>query len=139
MLRNLPSKTLPADQQLAAVRAHFGEHGTALCNAAELIDGDTGTALVLRLMSCLREASRLDRQRAANWSIFTGFCPSTPLATISNVTFRLGFSSIPQVLKSKTSACSPICSMTSWSRLENWTTSGMLWRLPCGRRTRPEW
>ncbi len=61
MLRKLPTTTLSADQQLATVRAHFAEHGTALCNAAGLIDGDAGTARVLRLMSALREASRLDR------------------------------------------------------------------------------
>lgn len=61
MLRNLPTKTLSAGPQLAAVRAHFAEHGDALCNAAGLIDGDAGTARVLRLMSGLREASRLDR------------------------------------------------------------------------------
>jgi hypothetical protein len=61
MLRNLPTKTLSADPGLAAVRAHFAEHGDALCNAAALIDGEAGTARVLRLMSGLREASRLDR------------------------------------------------------------------------------
>lgn len=61
MLRNLPTTTLSADPQLAAVRAHFAEHGTALCNAAALIGGEAGTARVLRLMSALREASRLDR------------------------------------------------------------------------------
>ncbi|WP_108483926.1 hypothetical protein [Oceaniglobus ichthyenteri] len=61
MLRNLPTKTLSADLGLAAVRAHFAEQGTALCNAAELIDGEAGRACVLRLMSALREASRLDR------------------------------------------------------------------------------
>lgn len=61
MLRKLPSTTLSADPQLAAVRAFFDEHGAALCNAAGLIDGEAGTAHVLRLMSGLREASRLDR------------------------------------------------------------------------------
>lgn len=61
MLRKLPTKTLSADLQLAAVRAHFDEHGSALCNAAGLIDGEAGTARVLRLMTGLREASRLDR------------------------------------------------------------------------------
>lgn len=61
MLRKPSSKTLSADSQLAAVRAHFAEYGTALCNAAGLIDGDTGTARVLRLISGLRETSRLDR------------------------------------------------------------------------------
>ena len=61
MLRNLPTITLSADLQLAAVRAHFDTHGTALCNAAGLIDGDAGMACVLRLMSVLREAPRLDR------------------------------------------------------------------------------
>lgn len=61
MLRNLPKKTLSADPGLAAVRAHFAKHGDALCNAAGLIDGEAGTARVLRLMSGLREASRLDR------------------------------------------------------------------------------
>lgn len=61
MLRMIPTKTLPADPQLATARAHFAKHGAALCNAAGLIDGDAGTARVLRLMSGLREASRLDR------------------------------------------------------------------------------
>lgn len=61
MLRKLPTKTLSADQTLDAVRAHFDEHGAALCNAAGLIDAEPGTARVLRLMSGLREASRLDR------------------------------------------------------------------------------
>ena len=61
MLRKLPSKTLSADQILDAVRAHFDEHGAALCNAAGLIDGEAGTARVLRLMSGLRETSRLGR------------------------------------------------------------------------------
>ena len=61
MLRTLPTKTLPADQQLAIARAHFDQHGAALCNAAGLIGGDAGTARVLRLMSSLREATRLDR------------------------------------------------------------------------------
>lgn len=61
MLRNLPTTTLSAELQLAAVRAHFAEHGTALCNAAALIGGEAGAARVLRLMSALREASRLDR------------------------------------------------------------------------------
>ncbi|MBP0483877.1 hypothetical protein [Sagittula salina] len=61
MLRKLPTKTLSVDPQLAAVRAHFDKHGSALCNAAGLIDGESGIARVLRLMSGLREASRLDR------------------------------------------------------------------------------
>jgi len=61
MLRKLLTKTLSADQTLDAVRMHFEEHGAALCNAAGLIDGEAGTARVLRLMSGLREASRLDR------------------------------------------------------------------------------
>ncbi len=61
MLRKLPTKTLSADLQLAAVRARFDKHGTALCNAAGLIDGVAGTARVLRLMTGLREASRLGR------------------------------------------------------------------------------
>lgn len=61
MLRNLPMKTLSADLQLAAARAHFDKHGSALCIAAGLIDGEAGTARVLRLMTGLREASRLDR------------------------------------------------------------------------------
>ena len=61
MLRKLTTKTLSADETLDAVRAHFDEHGAALCNAAGLIDGEAGTARVLRLMSGLREASRLDR------------------------------------------------------------------------------
>ena len=61
MLRKLPTKTLSADPQLAAVRTFFDEHGAALCNAAGLIDDEAGTYRVLRLMSGLREASRLDR------------------------------------------------------------------------------
>ncbi|CUH41054.1 hypothetical protein JSE7799_03797 [Jannaschia seosinensis] len=61
MLRRLPKKTLSIDPQLSAVRAHCAEHGDALCNAAALIDGDAGKARVLRLISGLREASRLDR------------------------------------------------------------------------------
>ena len=61
MLRKFPTKTLSADLQLAAVRAHFDKHGPALCNAAGLIDGDAGTTRVLRLMSGLRETSRLGR------------------------------------------------------------------------------
>lgn len=61
MLRNLPTKTLSADLQLATARAHFDKHGSALCNAAGLIDGEAGTARVLRLMTGLREISRLDR------------------------------------------------------------------------------
>ncbi|WP_370304360.1 hypothetical protein [Pseudooceanicola sp.] len=61
MLRKLPTKTLSADLQLTAVREFFDKHGAALCNAAELIDGEAGTARVLRLMSRLREASRLER------------------------------------------------------------------------------
>lgn len=59
MLRKLPTKTLSTDSQLAAARAHFDEHGSALCNAAALIGGEAGTARVLRLMSVLRETSRL--------------------------------------------------------------------------------
>ncbi|MCA2011026.1 hypothetical protein LCM17_05980 [Cereibacter sphaeroides] len=61
MLSKLTTKTLSADLQLTAVRAHFDVHGAALCNAAGLIDGEAGSARVLRLMSALREASRLDR------------------------------------------------------------------------------
>ncbi|SNT76950.1 hypothetical protein [Paracoccus seriniphilus] len=61
MLRKFPTNTLSADPQLDAVRAHFDKHGAALCNAAGLINGEAGTARVLRLMSGLREASRLDR------------------------------------------------------------------------------
>ncbi|WP_375691805.1 hypothetical protein [Pseudooceanicola sp. LIPI14-2-Ac024] len=61
MLRTFPTTTLSADQKLAAVRAHFGKHGAALCNAADLIAGDAGCALVLRLMSELRKGTRLDR------------------------------------------------------------------------------
>jgi hypothetical protein len=61
MLRNLPTKTLSADPQLAAARAHFAETGAALCNAAGLIDGAAGTARVLRLMADLREATYLNR------------------------------------------------------------------------------
>ena len=60
MLRTLPTKILPAEPQIAIVRAFFTKHGTALCTAAGLIDGDAGTARVLRLMSMLREAPRLD-------------------------------------------------------------------------------
>lgn len=62
MLLNFPTTILSADPQLALVRAHFNEHGPALCHAAELIDGMAGKARVLRLMSALREASRLDRK-----------------------------------------------------------------------------
>ncbi|KUF09782.1 hypothetical protein [Pseudoponticoccus marisrubri] len=61
MLRKLPTKTLSADPQLAPVRDFFEEHGAALCNAAGLIDDGFGTTRVLRLMSGLREASRLNR------------------------------------------------------------------------------
>lgn len=61
MLRFLPTNTPSADPQLATVRAHFGQHGTALCNAATLIAGDTGAARVLRLISDLRSATRLER------------------------------------------------------------------------------
>lgn len=61
MLRKLPTKTLSVDQQLATVRAHFAKHGTAMYNAAGLIAGEAGKARVLRLMSGLREISRLDR------------------------------------------------------------------------------
>lgn len=61
MLHSLPTKTLSADPQLAATRAHFTEHRSALAKAAGLIGGDTGTGRVLRLMSDLREAFRLDR------------------------------------------------------------------------------
>ncbi|MGR3496081.1 hypothetical protein [Citreimonas sp.] len=57
MLSKLPTKKLSADQTLDAVRAHFDQHGTALCRAAGLIAGEAGTARVLRLMSGLREAS----------------------------------------------------------------------------------
>jgi hypothetical protein len=61
MLRILLTKNLSTDPQLATVRAHFAEHGVGLCNAAGLIEGDAGTARVLRLMSGLREASCLNR------------------------------------------------------------------------------
>ncbi|SMC81047.1 hypothetical protein [Primorskyibacter flagellatus] len=61
MLRKLPTKTLSADPQLTAVREFFDKHGAALCNAAGLIDDEAGTARVLRLMSRLREAPRLER------------------------------------------------------------------------------
>ncbi|WP_371156453.1 hypothetical protein [Jannaschia sp. 2305UL9-9] len=61
MLRKLFTKTLSADPQLAAVRAFFDEHGAALCNAVGLIDDEAGRTRVLRLMSGLRESSRLDR------------------------------------------------------------------------------
>ncbi len=60
MLRKILTKTLSADRQLAAARSYFWEHGTALCNAAGLIAGDAGADRVLRLMSDLREATRLD-------------------------------------------------------------------------------
>ncbi|WOI15288.1 hypothetical protein [Sulfitobacter sp. LC.270.F.C4] len=61
MLRKIPTRTLSADPQLATVRVHFDEHGTALCNAAALIGGDAGKARALRLISSLREVPRLDR------------------------------------------------------------------------------
>ncbi|WP_417240846.1 hypothetical protein [Celeribacter halophilus] len=61
MLLKFPTKTLSADPQLDATRAHFDKYGEALCNAAGLLNGEAGTARVLRLMSRLREASRLDR------------------------------------------------------------------------------
>ncbi len=61
MLRTLPTKTLSAEPQMAIARAFFAEQGAALCNAAGLIDGEAGTARVLRLMSMLREALRLHR------------------------------------------------------------------------------
>jgi|GEM_PF-978540 len=60
-LRKFPTNTLSADLQLAAARAHFDNHGSALCNAAGLIDSDAGAAGVLRLMSGLREALQLGR------------------------------------------------------------------------------
>ena len=105
MLRKLPTKTLSADLQLAHVRAHFEEHGAALCNAAGLIDGQVGTARVLRLMSGLREASRLDRRRGAGWSICIGFCLSTPSSMRSSLTCLCGCSSTPPVPRWKSSAC----------------------------------
>ncbi|MEP1589443.1 hypothetical protein [Sulfitobacter sp.] len=61
MLRTLTTKTLSAEPQIAITRTFVAEHGTDLCNAAGRIAGDAGTAHVLRLMSMLREASRLDR------------------------------------------------------------------------------
>ncbi|MDD9708417.1 hypothetical protein PVW53_12925 [Seohaeicola sp. SP36] len=61
MLRPFIPTTLSADPQLAAVRAHFKEHGAALQNAATLVNGDAGAASVLRLMSELRAASHLNR------------------------------------------------------------------------------
>ncbi len=61
MLRTLPTKTLSAEPQITITRAFFTAHGTDLCNAAGLIDGEAGTARVLRLISMLREAPRLDR------------------------------------------------------------------------------
>lgn len=61
MLRQLPTRNPSADPPLSTVRGHFAENGAALCNAAGLIDGDAGTARVLRLMSDLREATGLDR------------------------------------------------------------------------------
>ncbi|MFG6595420.1 hypothetical protein ACGYK4_12795 [Sulfitobacter sp. 1A13368] len=61
MLRTLPTKTLSAEPQIAITRTFVAEHRTALCNAADRIAGEAGTAHVLRLMSMLREAPRLDR------------------------------------------------------------------------------
>jgi hypothetical protein len=61
MLRTLPTKSLSAEPQIAIVRAFFAEQGAALCNAADLIDGEAGTTRVLRLMSMLRDALCLDR------------------------------------------------------------------------------
>ncbi|WP_299561899.1 hypothetical protein [uncultured Sulfitobacter sp.] len=61
MLRTLPTKTLSAEPQLAITRTFVAEHGTDLCNAAGRIAGEAGTAHVLRLMSMLRKAPRLDR------------------------------------------------------------------------------
>ncbi len=66
MLRKIPTKTLPADPQLATVRSNFAEHGTSLWNVAGLIDGDAGTARVLRLIPGLRAATRLDRTTRRN-------------------------------------------------------------------------
>lgn len=60
MLRTLPTKTLSTEPQITITRTFFTEHGTALCNAAGLIADEAGTARVLRLMSMLREAPRLD-------------------------------------------------------------------------------
>jgi hypothetical protein len=62
MLRPFVPTALSADPQLAAVRAHFKEHGAALQNAAMLVNGDSGAATVLRIISELRAASHLDRQ-----------------------------------------------------------------------------
>ena len=59
MLRT--TKTLTADPRLATVRAHFDAHAAAYCTAAGLIDGDAGTARVLRLVCDLRDATRLER------------------------------------------------------------------------------
>ncbi|WP_417587218.1 hypothetical protein [Pararhodobacter oceanensis] len=61
MLLKFPTATAPADPQLAIARRHFDRHAAGLCNAAELIDGISGRSRVLRLISALREASRLDR------------------------------------------------------------------------------
>ncbi|PIL18906.1 hypothetical protein P775_17850 [Puniceibacterium antarcticum] len=61
MLCKIPTNTLSADLLIATVRAHFAEHGAALCNAAALIENEHGAARVLRLMSDLRKATHLDR------------------------------------------------------------------------------
>lgn len=61
MAHNFPTTTLSTDPHLSTARVHFAKHGTALCNAAGMIDGEAGRARVLRLISALREASRLDR------------------------------------------------------------------------------
>lgn len=55
------SKTLTADPQLAAVRHHFDEHGSAMVNAAGLIGGPAAARNVVRLLGDLREATHLDR------------------------------------------------------------------------------
>lgn len=60
MLRTFPTTILSAEPQITITRSFFTEYGTALCNAAGLIDGAAGTARVLRLMSMLREVPRLD-------------------------------------------------------------------------------
>lgn len=60
MLRTLP-KPLSTDPQHATVCAHFAQHGEALRNAAGLLQGQTGEARVLRILSDLRTSTKLER------------------------------------------------------------------------------
>lgn len=60
MLRTLP-KPLSTDPQHATVCAHFARHGEALRNAAVLLQGQTGEARVLRVLSDLRITTKLER------------------------------------------------------------------------------